>query len=80
MIMFLGVVIVATVVSVVFGLILGADVKFSFFPGIMIGSSHENYTLTYKEDKDKDDVKEMRVGRLEFCIVFISISVMWEIE
>mgnify|MGYP001083878335 CR=1 FL=1 len=76
MITFLIIVAIVSSIASVIGLVLGANVRIMFFPGILIGSSHDIHDYSFKNDDEK--VEQMKINQLQFCLIFIAITIIWE--
>lgn len=53
-----------------------ASIQIGTFPGVLIGSSYSENTVTYTE-KDSEEEKVKNLHTLQFSLVFIMITIIW---
>ena len=73
---FLIIIAIVSAIASVIGLVLGANVRVMFFPGILIGSSHGINDYSFKNEDGK--VEGMKINQLQFCLICIAITIIWE--
>lgn len=78
MIIFLIIVLVTALIAVIVGSVFGASIRVMLFPGILIGSSNDIHEYSFKDEDG--EMHNMKINQLQFCLICVAISLIWEID